>query len=181
MGKRSDFPRRPRDFYPTPPEAVAPLLPHISRYCNFAEPCCGDGALIKELERHGHRCGFASDIEPIYHPAAAKDAMSLECLPDTITTIITNPPWPQRGGEPTVSLAAHLASLRPTWLLLNADFAHNLYFSKIARQCVKIVSVGRVSWSQNGVGGKDNAAWFQFWSRNESSTIFVPRKMKEAT
>ena len=29
MGKRSDFERKPRDFYPTPMEAVEPLLEHL--------------------------------------------------------------------------------------------------------------------------------------------------------
>ena len=29
MGKRSNFERNPRDFYPTPKEAVIPLLPHL--------------------------------------------------------------------------------------------------------------------------------------------------------
>ena len=29
MGKRSNFPRVPRDFYPTPFEAVPPLVPHL--------------------------------------------------------------------------------------------------------------------------------------------------------
>ena len=29
MGKRSDFERIPRDFYPTPYKAVLPLLPHL--------------------------------------------------------------------------------------------------------------------------------------------------------
>ena len=29
MGKRSNFERLPRDFYPTPFSAVAPLIPHL--------------------------------------------------------------------------------------------------------------------------------------------------------
>ncbi len=49
MGKRSDFERVPRDFYPTPYEAVVPLLAHLPENCSYAEPCAGDGALIKHL------------------------------------------------------------------------------------------------------------------------------------
>jgi hypothetical protein len=44
MGKRSDFARVPRDFYPTPAEAVAPLVPHLRRGCLYSEPCAGDAA-----------------------------------------------------------------------------------------------------------------------------------------
>ena len=29
MGKRSDYERKERDFYPTPMEAFLPLLPHL--------------------------------------------------------------------------------------------------------------------------------------------------------
>jgi hypothetical protein len=39
MGKRSAFPRRAADFYPTPPAAVAPLIPYLAGIGRFAEPC----------------------------------------------------------------------------------------------------------------------------------------------
>lgn len=64
MGKRSDFERVERDFHPTPYEAVVPLLPYLTMIGSFAEPCAGDGALIRHLERHGFHCGWSSDIEP---------------------------------------------------------------------------------------------------------------------
>ena len=46
MGKRSAFERRAGDAYPTPIEAVLPLIPHLRGVRNFAEPCAGDGALV---------------------------------------------------------------------------------------------------------------------------------------
>ena len=61
MGKRSDFERVPRDFYPTPPEAV---LPHMAGVVAYDEPCCGDGALILSLDGHNKECVAASDIYP---------------------------------------------------------------------------------------------------------------------
>ena len=64
MGKRSDFERKPRDFYPTPMEAVYPLLDHLDEKCYFAEPCAGDGRLIQHLKNHGGYCNNAMDIEP---------------------------------------------------------------------------------------------------------------------
>ena len=53
MGKRSDFERVPRDYYPTPYDAVKPLLPHLPENFTFAEPCAGDGRLIQHLKNHG--------------------------------------------------------------------------------------------------------------------------------
>ena len=43
MGKRSNFERREADFYPTPFEAVLPLIPYLRGIRTFAEPCAGDG------------------------------------------------------------------------------------------------------------------------------------------
>ena len=65
MGKRSDFERIPRDYYPTPYEAVLPLIPHLpQKPFSFAEPCAGDGRLIEHLSKHGGEVRYAYDIEP---------------------------------------------------------------------------------------------------------------------
>jgi hypothetical protein len=62
MGKRSDFKRIPRDFYPTPLAAVVPLRPHLPvGFHSYWEPCAGDGALIKHLPGF---CYAATDIDP---------------------------------------------------------------------------------------------------------------------
>src|SRR6478735_4364360 len=70
MGKRSNFERIPRDFYPTPFAAVPPLIPHLRGVSTFAEPCAGDGALARSLESFGLRCVYAGDI------AAGQDALA---------------------------------------------------------------------------------------------------------
>ena len=62
MGKRSSFERRPGDFYPTPRAAVVPLIPYLRGIRSFAEPCAGDGALVRHLESFGLRCVYAGDI-----------------------------------------------------------------------------------------------------------------------
>ena len=53
MGKRSEFERVPRDFYPTPYSAVEPLIAHLPEWYTFMEPCAGDGRLIDDLESNG--------------------------------------------------------------------------------------------------------------------------------
>jgi hypothetical protein len=55
MGKRSKFERREADFYPTPQAAVVPLIPYLRGIRTFAEPCAGDGALMRHLEEFGLR------------------------------------------------------------------------------------------------------------------------------
>ena len=72
MGKRSSFERRPGDFYPTPRAAVLPLIPRLRGVRTFAEPCCGDGALVRHLESFGLRCVYAGDI------ATGQDALALD-------------------------------------------------------------------------------------------------------
>jgi len=57
--------------------------------------------------------------------------------------------------------------------LLNADFAHCGYFRGVARRCVRIVSVGRVSWEENGVKGKENCAWYLFDATHDGAIEFV--------
>ena len=87
MGKRSNFPLVPRDFYPTPLKAVQPLIPHLDGIRRFAEPCCGDGALVRHLESFGLRCVYAGDI------AIGQDALELTADDIAGAPIITNPPF----------------------------------------------------------------------------------------
>ena len=72
MGMRSNFERIPRDFYPTPAAAVPPLIRHLRGVRSFAEPCCGDGALVRHLESFGLRCVYADDI------SIGQDALALD-------------------------------------------------------------------------------------------------------
>ena len=62
MGKRSNFERREADFYPTPRAAAVPLIPYLGGIRTFAEPCAGDGDLVRHLESFGLRCVWQGDI-----------------------------------------------------------------------------------------------------------------------
>ena len=91
MGKRSNFERMERDFYPTPYEAVIPLLPYLSPITMFCEPCAGNGVLIRHLENAGHFCVHARDIEPMASGIDKADA--LDEYEFFGVCFITNPPW----------------------------------------------------------------------------------------
>ena len=176
MGKRSNFERHPRGLYPIPKSALRPLLPHLPTTVRFDEPCAGEGALVRHLEAEGHSLGAASDIQPMAGGIATSDARGIkQCSGDMF---ITNPPWPEpnKRGDPTLSILMRLSSLAPTWLLLPADFAHNIYFHKVEDRCRKIVSVGRVKWIPGTKSpGKDNAAWYLFDEIHGGHTHFHGR------
>lgn len=171
MTKRASgkFKRRAQDSYATPYEAVVPLLPHLGPCIYYHEPCSGAGDLVQHLASNEHRCLAQTDIDMGY------DVLLIERCEGHM--FITNPPWPHpyKNGDPTLSIALHLSSIAPTWLLLSSDFAHNVYFYKIANRCVKIVAVGRVSWMGNGVKGFDNAAWYLFDINHNAATTFIGR------
>lgn len=158
MGKRSSFERNERDLYPTPPEAVAPLLPHLAPGTRFVEPCAGDGRLADELVRHGHVCMDATDIEPLAAGIRRADALGTKW--DCGDAFITNPPWLRTFLHP---LIIHLSDQAPTWLLFDADWMHTKQAAPFKSRLRRVVSVGRVKWIPDSkMTGKDNAAWYLF-------------------
>lgn len=172
MGKRSDFERIPRDFYPTPYEAVVPLLPHLEPRTRFCEPCAGDGRLIRHLEDAGHECVFAFDIDPQRHDIDTLDART-QCGDGTADYYITNPPWER---ETLHAIIRNLSRDAPTWLLFDADWMHTRQSAPFMPWLHKIVSVGRVKWIPDSkMTGKDNCCWYLFDMTREASAKFVGR------
>jgi hypothetical protein len=171
MGKRSDFERRPRDFYPTPVEAVAPLLPHLLSGATFVEPCAGNGALIEHLQAHGLKCVNAFDVEPQREDIDKADARDiLFCRGQYY---ITNPPW-ARGI--LHELIAHLSDQAPTWLLFDADWVHTRQAAPYLNRLRRIVAVGRVKWiADSPFTGKDNCAWHLFDKPSDEPAVFFGR------
>lgn len=161
MGKRSDFDRRERDFYPTPLAPVIALKRWLQPGFRYVEPCAGNGNLIRHLAAIGGVCTWYSDLE------TGADARNIsEIWAIGADYIITNPPWPAVGGrgDPTIEIIERCMSVRTTIVLLSADFAHNGYFAeRLERNCWHILSVGRVKWIEGSANiGKDNCAWYVF-------------------
>ena len=169
MGKRSNFERNPRDFYPTPKEAVIPLLPHLPEKGLFAEPCAGDGRLIGHIEELTSLSGYwMTDIEPHADFIGNGDALTDKIVGCDIC--ITNPPWDRKILHPLIE---NLLNQLPTWLLFDADWMHTKQSVPYIKMCSKIVSVGRIKWFGN-MTGKDNCAWYLF-DREANNTIFYGR------
>lgn len=160
MGKRSDFRRRPMDFYATPEEAVLPLLPWLPRQTRFCEPCAGGGDLIRHLEKQGHQCITAFDADRTKsYPIIDATFMTASNLAGA-DMIITNPPW----SRPILhSLIDRFTAIAPTWLLFDADWAFTKQSIPYMDYCQMIVAVGRVKWIEGSKNtGKDNCAWYLF-------------------
>lgn len=175
MGIESAFDRQARDFYPTPPEAVAPLLRYLPPACRFVEPCAGDGALVRALESAGHRCVAAMDIEPQRRGIAR--GCALQWQPDLDLAVITNPPYDRAILEP---LMRHwLAERRLIWLLLDARRMHVGWFAPFLAYAHSIVSVGRVQWFPGTAGkGTKDYCWFGFsggFARSGGGPVFYAR------
>lgn len=195
MGKRSDFERMDRDFYPTPLEAVYPLLPHL-HYKTYVEPCAGDGSLVHHLHNHGMICYGASDIEPqgVYckeydiwiskrEPIAKRDCFEyIKWMTDPsimggwfadADCVITNPPWSREFLHPFIE---QFSEIKPTWLLFDADWMHTKQAEPYLKKCEKIVSVGRVKWIPDSkMTGKDNCCWYLFQKNPTGPTKFYGR------
>ena len=171
MGKRSDFVRVARDFYPTPMSAVIPLLPYLKPNTTFYEPCAGDGRLVDHIESYGHKCKQAWDIEP-----QSNNIIKADCFDLTFTgadCIITNPPWDRHLLHPIIE---HFSNQLPTWLLFDADWMHTKQSAPFMSRCEMIVSVGRVKWIPDSkMQGKDNCAWYLFDNTFNAKTIFIGR------
>ena len=170
MGKRSNFERKPRDFYPTPKAAVIPLIPHLPKTGLFSEPCAGDGSLIKHIEELSNlHCYMAIDIEPRRDDIGDGDVLSVDVSGCDLT--ITNPPWDRKILHSTI---LQLSKQTPTWLLFDSDWMHTKQSIPYMDICHKIVSVGRIKWFGN-MTGKDNCSWYLF-DKETNTTIFVGRR-----
>jgi hypothetical protein len=164
MGKRSNFERIPRDFYPTPYAAVPLLIPHLRGVRTFAEPCSGDGALVHHLELFGLHCVYSGDI------ATGQDALALDTY-GSADAIITNPPYTR---DLMHKLIAHFQRIAPTWL--DYDWAATKQAAPFVPHCSDIVSIGRVKWFENfKCTGKDNYAWYRFDIRHTRGPVFHGR------
>jgi hypothetical protein len=176
MGKRSTFDRRPQDAYDTPPEAVEPLIPHLSYGTMFVEPCAGAGNLVIHLENAGMSCQRAYDIEPRAPGVERIDALELDrdqCGGTSADCIITNPPWTRSVLHPMIDA---FSWVQPAWLLFDADWMHTKQAIPYLPRLRKIVSVGRVKWIEDSpYTGKDNCCWYLFDKPSDTPSQFFGR------
>jgi hypothetical protein len=163
MGRYSDYNEvREKDHWPTvDPDATPSVFKDMIKGKYYAEPCCGDGALKKLLDGDCSAiCLWASDIRD--NPWCVRDA--LEITKEDLSgcdLIITNPPFSWSLLKP---LLDHLSTLKPTWLLLPANYMHNKRMGPYMKNCSDIISIGRLYWV-NKTKGKEDYCWYQFHNK----------------
>ncbi len=109
----SGYAREARDFYATPAWVTEALLHHVALRGPVWEPCCGDGAMAKVMQAHGHEV-VASDIADRGFGTPGVDFLAAQTVPGGCRAIVTNPPYGESGtqaGQPR-SPAAMLRFLR---------------------------------------------------------------------
>lgn len=197
MSKRTDLPRNARDFYATPYKAVAPLIKFIDDGVteqHFIEPCAGDGRLVSHIFKLSDRritCRYASDIFPLpqaedYHMVTkTQDVLTANWqeISGTVDShmFITNPPWLNNkdSGYLLNTIIQTLCSVRPTWVLLNANYLFNIRSSALLKQATDVVVVGRVKWIEGSKhSSTEDSAWFKFDPQTATGNgpIVHPRK-----
>jgi hypothetical protein len=165
------FVRLPGNAYTTPRSAIAPLLPFLERdYVEtFAEPCCGNWAIVTPLKLAGYRCLSATDITD----GIDARTIAYDPLPDVI---VSNPPY-DRSRVIMRAIIDNLRKQAPTWLLLESDFAFNKRSAGEMACCSDIVAIGRIQWIHDSRStGTSNYAWYRFLA-DPCSTILHGRSV----
>jgi hypothetical protein len=93
----SGYDRQVHDFYPTPDWVTEALLKHVTLRNPVWEPCCGDGAMARVLERGGHKV-IATDLVDRGFGRGGVDFFACTEFPAGCRAMVTNPPYGD-GGE----------------------------------------------------------------------------------
>jgi hypothetical protein len=120
--------RRPNDIYATIDKRCVAHLNKVwpLRGRTFVEPMAGYGDLIKQVESHGGRCEYASDL--IDHPGAdasiveGRDIFAIPRNEFLGKTVISNPPFAIQ--RPVIRYLLEQAALEWLVLLLRASQMH---------------------------------------------------------
>ena len=98
----SGYERQSQDFYPTPGWVTEALLKNVKLRGPVWEPCCGDGAMARVLERAGHKV-VATDLVDRGFGRGGVDFFECSSFPAGCRTMVTNPPYGDGGqlGRPT--------------------------------------------------------------------------------
>jgi len=83
---------RCNDLYETSPVATCALLTVERLPYLIWEPACGRGAIVRELQRQGHRV-IGTDINPRYAGGKRADFLGMVSPPQAVYAIVTNPPY----------------------------------------------------------------------------------------
>ena len=150
---------------------MLPLIPYLhGGIQTFAEPCCGDGDLVRHLESFGLACVYAGDIQ--HRPGCAcarrlrrvrRDHYQSALSRDVMHRLID-------------ALPAHRADVAAA----GRGLEQTRQAAPFLPHCSDIVTIGRVKWIEGSKHtGKDNFPWYRFDSRHKAGPVFHWRDQGE--
>ena len=164
--RNSEYARKDRDGYQTPPWVVDVLVPHLRPYNvnRIWEPAAGDGQMVEAFRRHGFGV-TASDI------ADGRDFLDHD-RPGLYDSIVTNPPY--GSALEFIERALRLTERRKglVAMLLRVDFdsagGRRHLFADCSAFALKLVLTRRIVWFEPKTASpSENHAWF-VWSWRHS-------------
>lgn len=180
IGATQKHPRKPADWYPTPPEATIALLDHLQLPVGTSvwEPACGDGAMSRVMEVY--RLDVTStDLRPdCGYGRGGIDFLDtdLEC-----DWIITNPPF---------SIAAefieHALSITPNVaMLLKSTYWHakgryDLFMSSAPTQILPLTWRPSFLEKERGNSPLMDVIWVVWEGENKGGTSYCPLRRPSA-
>lgn len=163
MGKRSNFEKKPRNYYRTfDPKAGDALAPFVSMSALYLEPFAGAGDLVVNLNRHDIRCIGMSDIEPQAEGIEQRCAFSY--TNDEMWRydyLISNPPWAKSVFHRTLD---HYVPMIDCWFLMSSNWKQNKGSARyVDNWLCDIVPIGRLKWIEGTAhSAMDDCEWLHF-------------------
>jgi hypothetical protein len=173
----SGYARVPAELYQTPAWVLDALVEHVPLAGKLIwEPACGEGKLVRAMERHGARVHGTDLYDHGFVDAysTSMDFLKVNGLMAHHDGIISNPPYGLRGALATAFIrhgAAIIAKRGFMALLLPIDFdnakSRRDCFADSPAYCAKISLTKRIKWfdvppepGKKKQGPTENHAWF---------------------
>ena len=162
--------RQKDDYYATPVESTAALLSVEKFDGKIWEPCCGEGHMAKELERHGYYVESTDLVDRGFGDSGVDFLMEYKKRDN----IVTNPPY--KNALAFVRHATDLAN-RKVAMLLKLNFLEGVERSEFFKHTPpKRVHVfkRRQALMKNGVpyvGGMMALAWYVWEGNHQGDTV----------
>jgi hypothetical protein len=153
------------DFVRTPPEITEALLKYEKFEGDILEPCCGDGAISKVLEKAGYKVKSQDKFD--YGYGEKKDLFETF---DKYDNIITNPPFTQQQRIKKHLLAITKKKLCLLWYVKNLG---NEIETKTSENLKNVyVFNQKINWKETKIGWL--FAWY-VWEKNYKGDIIIKR------
>jgi hypothetical protein len=173
----SGYERQSGDFYPTPDWVTEALLRHVTLRGPVWEPCCGDGAVARVMERAKLKV-TATDLVDRGFGRAGVNFFECSAFPESCRALVTNPPYGDTGlgGKSTSGMQKFVRHALDLTARANGQLALLVRFQWIAgKRASALISSGplsrvvvltkRIQWFDMGEHtktGQHHHAWL-FW------------------